>query len=52
MGIHLDWSKRGFYKQRQFSLAERFKKRWKTRNAELRSRLHLFGLKIGLVKYR
>jgi hypothetical protein len=44
-GVKLDWSLRGIHVPRLFSLGERLRKRRKTVWNEVRSRLHLIGMK-------
>ncbi|MBW4026355.1 hypothetical protein [Acidipila rosea] len=50
LGISLDWQKRGFYSWRKLSLLQRLKKRRRTATQEVKSRLHLIGMKYGLIK--
>ena len=49
-GLGLDWSRRGLYQAKNPTLAERIAKRRSKAVEELWSRLHLFALKLRLVR--
>jgi hypothetical protein len=49
-GITLDWKKRGYYQRKKPSLLERVNSRRKTAAKEVMSRLHLLGLKAGVIR--
>lgn len=49
-GITLDWEKRGYYQRKTPSLLERVNSRRKTAIQEALSRLHLLGLKAGVIR--
>ena len=49
-GLSLDWSRRGLYQKKVFTLAERIRKRRKTAVEELWTRLHLLGLRLRLFR--
>ena len=49
-GLGLDWSRRGLYRERTPTLAERIRKRRRTAVEEVWSRLHLLALRLRLTR--